>query len=245
MTLEELIDNALLDGKLSKNEIEIIVKKAVNEGYDLDEVKIYLNARLHEVRRERWNRIPKATKKTFAIIIANIMFLSAIILVANWDSITSKATAISCGCENVDDCLAKYKFEEARKYASKLDDYKYNDDFFPKKTGENPKADAFFKIICTETDYWINQYDLKRAEASLKELRSLDVSNHNISESDRDEKYLDLTFSIISKYCQKQQFENAKELAYDLPTNQMHYESKYEYPQKDAFKIIEKFKKEK
>ena len=192
MTLEELIDNALLDGKLSKDEIEIIVKKAVNEGYDLDEVKIYLNAKLHDRR--------KAILKKYRMLILggiSILLLGLGAIIQEWDSIslkfTNKVTAISCGCDNVDDCLSKYKFEEARKFASNM------------KSG---KTEELYKIICSESDYWINQNDLIRAINISKELKNLDVSDwgDNIEETFRDNKYIELTLQIISKYCQNKQW---------------------------------------
>lgn len=238
MTLEELIDNALLDGKLSKDEIEIIVKKAVNEGYDLDEVKIYLNAKLHDRR--------KAILKKYGMLILggiSILLLGLGAIIQEWDSIslkfTNKVTAISCGCDNVDDCLSKYKFEEARKFASNM------------KSG---KTEELYKIICSESDYWINQNDLIRAINISKELKNLDVSDwgDNIDETLRDNKYIELTLQIISKYCQNKQWVEAKNVAFMLPEKLSIDEGKGmvsdyidRYPRKDALKIIEEYKKEK
>ena len=248
MTLEELIDSALADGKLSRIEKKILLKKAKDEGYDLDEVEIYLNARLHEVKRERWNRIPSDTKGFFKMIIGFLLLLIPLIIWGNWDSIVmttkNRITSISCGCDNVDDCLAKYKFEEARKFVNNIE-YDENDEDVNSKKGR--KISELYKIFCSESYYWISQNEFKRAEISLNELRNLDVSNYydDISENAKDEKYLDLVFNIISKYCQKQQFENAEMLTKELPINQMNDDSKYKYPRKEALKIISEFRKDK
>ena len=58
------------------------------------------------------------------------------------------------GCDNVDDCLSKYKFEEAREYASGnqwLNSFKME------------------KIVMAETNYWIKQKDFDRAISIVDE----------------------------------------------------------------------------
>jgi len=121
-----------------------------------------------------------------------------------------------CGCDNVDDCLSKYKFEEARKYASNLKDYEYSDDFIPEKTGTNPKGDAFFKIICSETNYWINQNELNKAENVAKELITLYVELKDYNGKEINKTYLELIHTIIIKHCEKKEYELAKQLANGL-----------------------------
>ena len=172
----------------------------------------------------------------------------------------------NCGCDNVDDCLSKLKFEEARKYAA----------------NETPgfRPDAFYKIIVAETQYWISQNELDRAKNTLKELLSLE-NGMNGNETERKEKFSELNNNIIIKYCEKKQFDEAQKIVHELPdkiafkkkeyisqndgkdkynslkkglkSNQEIEEWKgtseyyeiftYKYPVKEAMKIIEEYKK--
>lgn len=63
-----------------------------------------------------------------------------------------------CGCDNVDDCLSKYKFEEARKYAA-AEDAKLLQSFVERK-----------RVAFAEAEYWINEKDFKRALPIAKEI---------------------------------------------------------------------------
>ena len=65
-----------------------------------------------------------------------------------------KEFAEKCGCNEVSDCLGKYKFEAARKYASKYGDY----------GGEKMR-----KIVTAEAFYWVNNKDYERALLTVDE----------------------------------------------------------------------------
>lgn len=49
--IEKLIEYALSDGEITEKEKEILFKKAKEEGIDLDELEMVLDARLHEKRK--------------------------------------------------------------------------------------------------------------------------------------------------------------------------------------------------
>jgi len=112
-------------------------------------------------------------------------------------------TCWNCGCDNVDDCLSKYKFEEARKYASKLKEC--HGIYF-----SECREKSMYKIMISESEYWISQNELEKAKNIAKEL----ITNYG---EDGEKKYFALLLGIIKKYCQKQQFDPANELANELP----------------------------
>ena len=115
----------------------------------------------------------------------------------------------NCGCDNVDDCLSKYKFEEARKHAS------YWNQFFGGEVTRYDKPNVFFKIITQEVNYWISQNELVKAKNILKEMPGLEVTFE--LETVRDKRYFELNFDIIRRYCQKQQYDEALSLIMELP----------------------------
>jgi hypothetical protein len=117
----------------------------------------------------------------------------------------------SCGCENVDDCLSKYKFEEARKYAASYTKYGVGEEY--------SKSAAFYKIIITESEYWISQGDLEKAKNIAREL----ITNFG---EESEKKYIELLLVLIKKHCEKQQFEIAKELSFEVPERSVQSERK-------------------
>ncbi len=119
----------------------------------------------------------------------------------------------NCGCDNVDDCLSKNKFDEARKYAA------------AEQEVWRPKY--LYKIIIAETQYWMLNNELKRANNTLKELMILDVDEFEVKEEEKYKKYFELSNSIIFKYCEKNLFDKALTLANELPKKHFFIENEY------------------
>lgn len=122
------------------------------------------------------------------------------------NSCNTNETCPNCNCDNVDDCLSNYKFEEARKYAVSYPE----GGWLQGKKYEYSKSEAFYKIINTEVDYWLSQNELEKAKNTARELSA------NYGE-DGKKKYFGILLVIINKYCQKQQFDLAKELVAEFP----------------------------
>ncbi len=136
----------------------------------------------------------------------------------------------NCGCDNVDDCLSKYKFVEARKYVSKEDSH-----------------EQLAKIFLTESKYWFSEKQFNRALDAGKELVHLGFDNDKkeyiqllseiisakIQSNDLNEIGLILDafdlvegqnkiktncyFKIISKYCENGNINEAKNFTQNLP----------------------------
>lgn len=123
-----------------------------------------------------------------------------------------------CGCENVEDCLSKYKFEEARKYASKLTDDKYSTKWYGRGDDQKTKNQGLYAIISAETDYWISQNELEKAENTCNELKNIQLNYvDGIKQEDLEHKFLEFNLKIIGKYCEKGQYGKAKSIAIKLP----------------------------
>jgi hypothetical protein len=138
-----------------------------------------------------------------------------------------------CGCENVDDCLSKYKFEEARKYASSIITF---DDMNNYGNGRESKG-AFYVIIVNEAEYWINQGELEKAKNIAREL----ITNHG---EEGEKKYIELLLILIKKHCEKEQFGIAKELSFEVPERSVQSEREIDITGRGG-KNPEKYCKEK
>ena len=148
----------------------------------------------------------------------------------------------------IDDCLSKYKFEEARKFASKLpNEHIVNDWKFYLGIESNvriTKNEQLFKIICTESEYWINQNELVRAEDVCNELNNIVLNNDGlgdrISQLELDNKGIEIKLKIILKLSEKHQFDKAKLLAIKLPEKQpINIEEKY-FSNKQEYNIYKR-----
>ena len=110
--LKSLIESSQIDGRLSKKEREVIINKAENEGHNRDEFEIYLEGKFQLIKSE------SVFKKIFKWVLKNkkTSFFVLIGLFVAFYAFTFKSTADIRGCENVDDCIAKNLFDEARSY---------------------------------------------------------------------------------------------------------------------------------
>jgi hypothetical protein len=108
-----------------------------------------------------------------------------------------------CGCSNVDDCLSKYKFEEARKYASNI------------KEVWRPKQ--MVKIISAEAEYWVTQKEFSKALVLCKELSRIKIENKlDFSEGDKQEFYIKTLYSLISAKVQSNNMDGINELVDEM-----------------------------
>ncbi|WP_395050303.1 hypothetical protein [Flavobacterium sp.] len=132
----------------------------------------------------------------------------------------------SSDCDNIDDCLSKYKFEEARNYASELTDENYDKKWYNYIVGgveeRKTKNEELYKIISTETDYWISQNELEKAENTCNELKNIQLSfnygsGDRIGQEELEHKISEFNFKIIRKYCEMKQYDKAKAIAIKLP----------------------------
>jgi hypothetical protein len=141
----------------------------------------------------------------------------------------TSSDCLGCGCENVDDCLSKYKFEEARRYASKFTDDYYERTMF----GQNrtTKNDELYKIICTETDFWLTKNDLDKAISLSNEIKNINFKEKydgdRISKKQADEKYCEIIVQIINACLRNNQLDKARNFSYQLPKKILYQEKFY------------------
>ena len=92
------------------------------------------------------------------ILVAVVICTALILVLESCNDTENRIDEIeSLGCENFEDCITKYKFEEARKYESELNQ------FHSKKRG------ALRKIITSEITYYISNSLSKMAFNSIYE----------------------------------------------------------------------------
>ena len=122
--LQKLIDAAVADGKISKKERAILLKRSEKDGLDNDEFNMYLDSLVIKGPRGE-NKIISFLKWVFAKKLRAITFFLFLIVI--WFGgkylITIKEAndlAELRGGENFGDCLSKSKFEGARLYNSEL-----------------------------------------------------------------------------------------------------------------------------
>ena len=136
-------------------------------------------------------------------------------------------------CENVDDCIFKNSFEQARVFASKLGTVQYKTHTFRETEYFVTKNEALFKIICAEAQFYINRNELKRAKELVLELRNIRLVNGYGQEGDRitkdelKEKHIEFIHEIINKYCEQEFYEEAELCTNELPESEIKKESIY------------------
>lgn len=134
------------------------------------------------------------------------------------------SSCIMCGCDNIEDCISKNKFDEARKYQSQLPSDGLERKFFSVDRVEH-KNPALFKIISAEAKFWLNQNDLERALKISEELKLIQTE-HNfegdfVSMLDVNTKYYELKYAIIRKYCINGRLEEAKSIVQEFSQTEL------------------------
>ena len=125
-------------------------------------------------------------------------------------------TTKRCDCRNVDDCISKYCFEEAREYAAHKGLLRSRSDI----------SFDFAKIIKSEATYWLGEKDVKRAINASNELRSLetidkpdeeihtDLGGHDLKKVEgftigiKNTYYSELLFNIIKSNIESKEFDS-------------------------------------
>lgn len=122
--LQDLLEASLADGKISKKEKKVLFNRAEKEGIDLNEFEVYIDSLKVQVGNE--SSVTKLVtfgkwlvQKKRRVIIA-FFILSGVLVILNGLIESSEKEKISKerGCDNVNDCLSQYKFEEARQFMS-------------------------------------------------------------------------------------------------------------------------------
>lgn len=157
--LKELVESSIVDGEISSKERKVILKRALSEGHDQDEFEIYLDSLVQSANSEnktaRKNSLLSFIKwigqKKRRVIIAFFILSGILQLVVVFaDGLYKNNIASERGCSGVDDCITKYKFEEARAYA-------------------NGRNSDLRNIIKSEVTYYTTQKELDIAFRSIME----------------------------------------------------------------------------
>jgi len=212
--LQTLITATLTDKKLSKKERNILIQKAEKEGIDKDEFEIYLNSQLQLVKPVSNNAGKLLSFGKWIVEKKRRVIIAFYILISIVGGIVAIGTGVfkgleqsnlseARGCDNVADCLTKYKFEEARAYAgtynSKLRDIIKSEVSFYLSKGEKEKAfNSLIEYSFNETPDF--SYDYLSANSSYnKEANWFNsiITESLIVEFEEDKKMLKkLIFSI-------------------------------------------------
>lgn len=183
--LQKLIDAALADGKITKEEKSVLLKKAEGEGIDSAEFELYLNGLLHssnavssENKSEKVKSFLKwLVAKKRRVVVTGFLFLFVFVMIGSLFEESKKADMISeRGCKNVEDCLIKYKFEEARLFNSEMSSFSFE------------KHDDLRSIISAEISYYLSNDAKVMALRSIQEY-SFDEAINNQGEIDDNEMY--------------------------------------------------------
>lgn len=203
--LEKLIEAALRDGKITNKERAILLNKAIKEGNEEEEFLMYLDSLtqtkggtsrsllkrfknyLMEEReigfgpfKQKQNRLPQ-------FIIVLIFFIGGPIL---YNVLTPEDHTEEFGCANIEDCLSKFKFEEARIY--------YAESIYADKKDLRD-------IITGEISYYCANDKLELANRTLSEyvfdqpFKQLATSYENDDYNEEAEWYNDQVLILIEK----------------------------------------------
>ena len=209
--LKSLIESSQIDGKLSSKEREVIINKAEKEGHNRDEFEIYLDGQFQLFKSEsvfkiffKWVFKKKDRTTIFFLVAAFLAFLGfSILRDAVIPSIIEYSTKVARGCDDMDDCIAKFMFDEATLYANdgydsdkSLDDKrkirKANVNYFLlNKSNEQAymlMADYHFERLvsfpfaCYEQQCWYETIGLKEAEWFNQVVESIIIESENNQE---------------------------------------------------------------
>jgi hypothetical protein len=175
--LNDLIESAQTDGKLSEKERQVIIKKAINEGHDKDEFEIYLEGKIqeHNINNKRPNGLIKFFKFAFGtstriVISLNVLIWVVLpILVYVPEIIYNTIDVSQKGCSSVEDCLTQYKFEEARSFSNRESDN--------------------FKILKAEISYFLLEGNLELPYRSFTEFDYFISSCEQIARASGNDEY--------------------------------------------------------
>ena len=117
----------------------------------------------------------------------------------DFNNLKNRFYSVQCNCENVDDCLSKYKFVEARKFASRLD--------------EDDRGKAFCQISIAEANYWIDHGDMARAQSNIDEI----MNSTSINDEAKQKISWGLNKKMIIAFCKINRIKDARSLTKTLP----------------------------
>lgn len=162
--LQKLIDASLVDGKISKKERKVLYKRAEKENIDIDEFEIYIDSLKSKAKKNSSGKknnlvvfgewlVQKKRRIIFAILVIAVIAGSINDLFLN-------QAKTERGCDNVEDCLSKFKFEEAREYLSQMSEFNYG------------RRDAKRNIITAEVSFYLSNDSKDLALRSVTEYNS-------------------------------------------------------------------------
>ena len=208
--LKSLIESSQIDGKLSSKEREVIINKAEKEGHNRDEFEIYLDGQFQLFKSEsvfkiffKWVFKKKDRTTIFFLVAAFLAFLGfSILRDAVIPSIIEYSTKVARGCDDMDDCIAKFMFDEATLYANDIPTfYQYPEKrkirkanvnyFLLNKSNEQAymlMADYHFEELvsfpfaCDEQSFRYKTTGLKEAEWFNQVVESIIIESENNQE---------------------------------------------------------------
>jgi hypothetical protein len=201
--LQKLIDSAFADGKISKKEKEILLKKSESEGNDRDEFEMYLDGLVHSSKSDsssdkvamimtffKW--LMQKKRRVAIAVIALAMIIG--IIEESINNSDRAAQLVERGCENVADCITKYKFEEARTFYSEMGESNYS------------KNDELRSIISAEISYYTSNQSKELALRSVNEYTFISSSklqserNDNQSYNEEANWYNSIVESLVFEF---------------------------------------------
>ncbi len=150
----------------------------------------------------------EALKSLFALILLVAGCISIIFLgysKKDFNNLKNRFYSVQCNCENVDDCLSKYKFVEARKFASRLETNEVRN--------FDDRGKAFCQISIAEANYWIDHGDMARAQSNIDEI----MNSTSIDDEAKQKISWGLNKKMIIAFCKINRIKDARSLTKTLP----------------------------
>ncbi len=208
--LDQLVKAALADGIIDGREMKTLLAKAEDLGMDPDTFEIIVEAK--RIKIENRKALFKKIIKRWPFIVGGLVILIIALLISNYRSKAAKEREeeiAANGCENFEDCLAKYQFDGCyyymnKEYDSKSEDAKKSWQFL---TGEETEQQSMLKrLISSQISYWAREKQFEKAHNILQELviqakYNLNTSNEkeNIPYNEEVTFYNNLLEDIINK----------------------------------------------
>jgi hypothetical protein len=182
-SLQNLMDAAFIDGKLSSKEKTTLIKKAESEGLDKDEFELYLVSIEHENKKKNdiaysvnpltGEKTEYSKKRTTKVLIGAIGLLivlgCAVGYMSSSENSAKESAAKKYDCSSFEECLSEYQFDGAYYYYSK-----------------DPTKEKEMNLVNAQVIYWAKEKNFEKAFDLLQEYKI--EANYNLNTGDQKDK---------------------------------------------------------
>lgn len=187
--LKKLIDASLADGKITANEKKVLINRAINEGHNEDEFKLYIDSLVHNYRKNKYGKITDVIKSSWSRSSEDAKYGIGI---GAFFVVLFVFIGLSNACESqkmtFEEALTAYDFEAARNLVST---YPCDDNWLDGVKCE--RSLQMVKLISQEVEFFTDNDAFEKAASSIQELATLEYYDALFEDGQLTKSLTDLT----------------------------------------------------